>query len=92
MVGFFAPLGWTTFCYTVAQVIWVGKSGLVQLQLTFVRLMHKLCLFLLKLWSHAHGRRNCYKRVMADRYNGTIIKATHLLLDEMKLLQMSYDR
>ena len=32
------------------------------------------------------------QRVMADRYNVTIIKTTHLLSDEMKLLQKSYGR
>ena len=32
------------------------------------------------------------QRVIADRYNGIIIKTTHLLSDETKLLQKSYDR
>ena len=33
----------------------------------------------LKLWSHAHGRGNCYKRVMTDRCNITTIKRICLL-------------
>ena len=32
----------------------------------------KVCL--LKFWSHAHGRRNYYERVMADRCNITTTK------------------
>ena len=39
-----------------------------------------------KLWSHAHGRRSCYRRVMANTYSMTVIKTIHLLLDKMKLL------
>ena len=35
---------------------------------------------LLKLWSHTYGRWNCYKRVMAGRYNITTIKDKCLLL------------
>ena len=32
------------------------------------------------------------KRVIAGRYNGTMIKATHLLLDKTKLLQKGYGK
>ena len=35
---------------------------------------------LLKLWSHAHGKWNYYKRVTADKYNITSIKDKRLLL------------
>ena len=35
-----------------------------------------------KLWSHARDRQSCYRRVMADTYSMTIIKAIHLLLDK----------
>ena len=73
-------------------MFWVLELGLVQLQLTLVRLAHKLSPFLLKLLSHAHGRRNCYNKVMAGRYNGAIIKATHLLLDKKKRLQENCSR
>ena len=48
--------------------------------------------FLLKLLSHAHGMHNCYTKVMAGRYNGAIIKATHLLLDKTKWLQENCSR
>ena len=34
---------------------------------------------LLKLWPHAHGRGNYYKRVMASRYNITTTKGKCLL-------------
>ena len=34
---------------------------------------------LLKPWTHAHGRGNCYKKVMADRCNMTIIRRICLL-------------
>ena len=34
---------------------------------------------LLKLWSDAHGKGNCYKRVMVDRYNITTTKGKCLL-------------
>ena len=36
---------------------------------------------LLKLWSHAHGRWDCYIRVMTGKYNMTTIKEIYLLLD-----------
>ena len=35
---------------------------------------------LLKLWSHAHGKWNCYKRVTAGKYNITTIKDKRSLL------------
>ena len=38
---------------------------------------------LLKLWSHAHGKWSCYKRVMASKYNITTIKKIRLLLDRI---------
>ena len=38
---------------------------------------------LLKLWSHAHGRWSCCKRVMASKYNITTIKKIRLLLDRI---------
>ena len=47
-------------------------------------------IFLLKFWSHAHGKCSYYNKVTTDRYNGAIIKAT--LLDKTKLLQKSYSR
>ena len=47
---------------------------------------------LLKLWSHARDRQSCYRRVMADTYSMTIIKAIHLLLDKNEILQKSYER
>lgn len=85
--GPFCTFRWAAFYYTVAQVFWAGELGLVRLQLTLVRLVYKLCpFFLLKLWSHAHGKQNYYIKLVADKYNGTIIKAKHLLLGEMKLL------
>ena len=34
---------------------------------------------LLKFWSHAHGRGNCYKGVMTGRYNITTTKRKCLL-------------
>jgi len=33
----------------------------------------------LKLWSYAHGRGNCYKRVIVGRYNITTTKGKCLL-------------
>ena len=39
---------------------------------------------LLKLWSHAHGRWNCYKRVIVGKYNLTTIKEIYLLLDKIR--------
>ena len=35
-----------------------------------------------KLWSHAHGRQSCYRRVMADTYSMTI-KAIRFPLDKI---------
>ena len=35
---------------------------------------------LLKLWSHAHGRCDCYKKVMAGKYNIITLKEMRLLL------------
>ena len=35
-----------------------------------------------KLWSHAHGRQNCYKKVMVDTYSMTI-KAICYPLDKI---------
>ena len=65
-------------------MFWVRESGPVQLQLTLVRFAHKLSpFFLLKLLSHAYGRRNCYNKVMVG---------THLLLDKMKRLQENCSR
>ena len=54
----------------------------VQLQLTLVWLMHKLCPVCQKLWSRAHDRRDCYKRVVADTYSMTI-KAIHFPLGKI---------
>ena len=39
----FVILGWTASCCTEAQVFWIRELGLVQLQNTLVRLVHKLC-------------------------------------------------
>ena len=36
---------------------------------------------LLKLWWHAYGKGNCYKRVMAGRYNITTIKGSMLTVN-----------
>ena len=52
-----------------AQVFWVKKLRLVQLQLTLIRLVHKLCLICQELRSHAHGRRSCFGWVMASRHD-----------------------
>jgi len=37
---------------------------------------------LLKFWSHAHGRGNCYKRVMADMCNITTTKGNMLTVSQ----------
>ena len=42
--GLFVILGQTASCYTEAQVFQIRELGPVQLQLTLVRLVHKLCL------------------------------------------------
>ena len=65
-------LGWIISCCTEAQEFWMRELESFQLQLTLVRLMHKLSPVCQKLWSHAHGRRDCYRRVVADVYSMTI--------------------
>ena len=52
------------------------------MQLTLIRLMHKLCPVCQKLWSRAHGRRDCYRRVVSDAYN-MIIKAIRFPLGKI---------
>ena len=54
VVGLFCDfgLGWATSCCTEAQVLWVGESGLAQLQLTSDRLVHKLCPFFVENFGH----------------------------------------
>ena len=41
--GPFVIWGWTASFCTEAQVFWIRELGLVQLQLTLVQLVHKLC-------------------------------------------------
>ena len=41
-----------------------------------------------KLWSHAHGRRSCYRRVMADTYSMTI-KTIRFPLDKINKESLS---
>ena len=41
-----------------------------------------------KLWSHAHGRQNCYRSVMAGTYNMTI-KAIRFPLDKINKESLS---
>jgi len=45
MVGLFALLGWAASCHAETQVFWIRELGSVQLQLTLVQLVHKLCPF-----------------------------------------------
>ena len=52
MVGLFEMLGWAASYCTEAQVFWVGELGSVQLQLTLVQLVHKLCPFF--CWNFDH--------------------------------------
>ena len=80
--AFFVILDWTVSCCTETQVFWTRELGTVQLQLTLVWLVHKLCPVCQKLWSRAHGRRDCNKRVVADAYSMTI-KAIRFLLGKI---------
>ena len=47
-------------------VFWIKELRLVQLQLTLIRLVHKLCLV---CQEHAHGRQSYFGWVMASRYD-----------------------
>jgi len=61
MVVLFAMLYW-------AQVFWVRELRPVQLQLTLIRLMHKLCLIYQELRLHTHGRRSYFEWVMVSSH------------------------
>ena len=73
-------LGWTASCCTEAQVFWIRELGSVQLQLTLVRLVHKLC----------HVCRNFDHMPMAgETITIKPIKAIHFPLDKINKESLS---
>ena len=50
------------------------KTSLIATHLKLACVQTKAPLF--ELWSYAHGRWNCYKRVMSNKYNITTVKET----------------
>ena len=58
-----------------AQVFWIGESGLVQLQLKEVWLRRKLSQV---CQERVHGRRNCFRQIVASRHNNNRINRKYL--------------
>ena len=80
-------LGWTASCCIDPSVL-DKRVGIGLIATHFGPACTQTIPRLLKLWSHAHGRQSCYRRIMADIYNMKI-KAIRFLLDKINKESLS---
>ena len=71
VVGLFAYIGLGYLLWYWAQIFWVSELRPVQLQLNLIRLVRKLCLIRQK---RPYGRQNCFRWVVAGRYDNNKTK------------------